>query len=82
MTGENSPDFACGQILFGLKRSKLHYLVNKTPYSMYVTIRKKFLKDASIVQNGPNRSIDEVNLAKTELISVNEKNKDLEAKIA
>ena len=45
MVGESSPDFACGQILFGLKWSNLHYMVKETPYSMNVTIRKKFVKD-------------------------------------
>ena len=51
MTVKNSPDFACGQILFSLKMSKLNYLVNETPYSMYVTVRKKFLKDTIEMHN-------------------------------
>ena len=37
-------DFACGQILFSLKSSQLNYVVKETPYSAYITIRKKFLK--------------------------------------
>ena len=45
MFGENSPYYACDQILFSLKMSRLNYLVNETPYSAYITIRKKFIKD-------------------------------------
>ena len=47
MTGEKlcdpSVEFACGKLLFSLKNSKLHYLVRETPYSAYITIRKKLL---------------------------------------
>ena len=44
MTGENSSaEFACGQILFTFKHSKLNYIVKETPYSAYITIRKKLL---------------------------------------
>ena len=42
MTGENSSaEFACGQILFTLKHSKLNYIVKETPYSAYITINKE-----------------------------------------
>ena len=44
MIGKNSSEFACGQVLYSIKMSKLDYLVKETPYSMYVTIRKKFVK--------------------------------------
>ena len=48
MTGENlcdiSAEYACGQILFTLKNSKLNYVVKKTPYSAYITVRKTLLK--------------------------------------
>ena len=44
MTGEVSVERACGQILFGLKMSNLNYMVRETPFSAYVTIRKKFIK--------------------------------------
>ena len=46
MTGENSAERACGQILFGLKMSNLNYMVKETPFSAYITVRKKFLKSA------------------------------------
>ena len=47
MTGEKfsySAEFACGQLLFNLKNSQLNYLVKETPYSAYITIRKKLIK--------------------------------------
>lgn len=44
MSSEFSANFACGQIIFSLKSSKLNYVVKETPYSAYITIRKKFLK--------------------------------------
>ena len=50
MTGEKvsqvSADFACGQLLFNLRNSNLNYLVKETPYSAYITIRKKLVKEA------------------------------------
>ena len=44
MTSENSASFACGQIIFSITSSQLNYVVKETPYSAYITIRKKFLK--------------------------------------
>ena len=40
-----SAEFACGQILFNLKNSNLHYLIKETPMSAYITVRKKFIRD-------------------------------------
>ena len=40
-----SAEFACGQILFNLKHSNLHYLIKETHLSAYITIRKKFRKE-------------------------------------
>ena len=37
-------DNVFGQVMICLRMSKLDYLVNETPYSAYVTIRKKFVK--------------------------------------
>eukprot|EP00092_Neocalanus_flemingeri_P090255 GFUD01114297.1.p1 GENE.GFUD01114297.1~~GFUD01114297.1.p1 ORF type:complete len:114 (-),score=29.92 GFUD01114297.1:20-361(-) len=34
-----------------LKQSNLNYLVNETPYSAFVTIRKKFVKEASEISD-------------------------------
>ena len=51
MTSENSANFACGQILFSLKSSQLNYVLKETPYSAYITIRKKFLKSIEHPEN-------------------------------
>ena len=77
MVGESSPDFACGQILFGLKLSNLHYIVKETPYSMYVTIRKKFVKDVIEKQN-----VDTNDENNSELCILKEKVKDLMTNLA
>ena len=83
MTGE-SPDYACGQILFNLKRSNLHYLLEETHLSAYITIRKKFIKTpnetvkatVNIVNNrGPSES-------EVELLTLRENNRDLETRLA
>ena len=46
MSSEKSPDFASGQVLFCLKMLRLNFIVNETPFSLYITIRKKFIRDA------------------------------------
>ena len=51
MVGEMSVEKACGQILFCLKMSNLNYMVKETPFSAYVTIRKKFVKNSETVGN-------------------------------
>ena len=45
MLVENSANYSCDKVLFVLKNSNLNYLLNETPYSAYITIRKKFVKD-------------------------------------
>ena len=44
MAGNSSPTLACGQILFCLRMSKLNYVVMETPFSAFINIRKKFIK--------------------------------------
>ena len=78
MVSEKSPDFACGQILFGLKTSNLNYIVKETPYSMYVTIRKRFIRhdiERQQVDNGHTEK-------DSELFSLKQKVKDLETNLA
>ena len=62
MSSEFSANFACGQILFSLKSSKLNYVVKETPYSAYITIRKKFLR--SFEQSETDKIDEVVNTAK------------------
>ena len=47
MTVKNSPEFACGQVLYSVKMSRLNYFLQETPFSVYITLRKKFQKDFS-----------------------------------
>ena len=49
MVGEVSAENAFGQVLICLRMSKLNFILKETPYSGYVTIRKKFVKE---VDNG------------------------------
>ena len=50
MVGRNSPEFASGQIIYCLKMSRLNYIVKETPYSVYITVQKTFIKDEPEVQ--------------------------------
>ena len=38
------PEIACENVLLSLKVSRLTFSVQETPYSCYITIRKKFVK--------------------------------------
>ena len=42
-----TPENTLGQLLICLRMSKLHYVVKETPYSAFVTIRKKFVKSCN-----------------------------------
>ena len=59
MVGKVSAENAFGQILICLRMSKLNFILKETPYSGYVTIRKKFVKE---VENGENGVIDSENV--------------------
>ena len=74
------PHNACGQILFSLKMTKLNYVVKETPFSAYITIRKKFIQSSFVPQ--PDVAIEKVTAAENELISLKEKNRYLETKLA
>ena len=87
MTGENVSDslaeFACGQLLFNLKNSKLNYLVRETPYSAYITIRKTLLKSFDkeafkAVTNNTSATIMNVKNVEKENSRLKERNLDLE----
>ena len=49
MAEDSSAHFACGQILFNLKSSKLNYVLKETPFSAYITIRKKLIKSTEAI---------------------------------
>ena len=58
MAGEMSVEMACGQVLFSLKASKLNYMVKETPFSAYVTIRKKFVKNFQTIETSVENNSD------------------------
>ena len=70
MASEKSPDFACGQYLYSLKMSQLHYIVKETPFSVFITMRNKFIRDAI--------DHEEVNIDTNEKKDTSEKLKCLE----
>ena len=47
MVGTDRAENVFGQVMICLRMSKLDFLVKETPYSAYVTIRKKFIKSAN-----------------------------------
>ena len=58
-------DQACAEVINGLKISGLTWGVQETPYSAYVTIRKKFQKGADFnnlaASRTPSQRADEEN---------------------
>jgi hypothetical protein len=52
-----SPQKSSDMILNQIKTSNLHFIANETPYSLYVTIRKKFLKAPSLSTPGGQQQV-------------------------
>ena len=76
-----SPQNACGQILFSLQMSNLNYVIKETPYSAYITIRKKFARSIETVHE-PNRVDTKTSDAEKEILGLKERNKDVECRLA
>ena len=47
MASKTTPDNSFGQLLICLRMSKLNFVVKETPFSAYLTIRKKFVKSSN-----------------------------------
>ena len=45
MVVNSSPYKVCENLINDVKASNLNYLVNETPYSAFITIRKRFTKE-------------------------------------
>ena len=45
-----STDQICNEIVKKVCSSNLHFNINQTPYSLYITIRKKLLKASNSVE--------------------------------
>ena len=86
MVSEFLPDYACGQIIFNIKSSKLNYLVKETPYSLYITVRKKFVNN--VKETSPNSSNISKEKSENEIVlrqencALKEKLKDLKTSYA
>ena len=50
-----TPEFSCGQIMFGLIQSKLNYVMKENPYNLFLTIKKTFINDTV---EGANPTVD------------------------
>ena len=64
-----SAEFACGQILFNLKNSNLHYLIKETHLSAYITIRKKFRKDLDETPPNVSNNADGLNVNSDKMVN-------------
>ena len=53
-----SPHVTCAQVLDTLKTSGLTYTLNETPYSVYLTVRKKYTKEYTPSQHTNNLDTD------------------------
>lgn len=45
-----TPEHACVNILTAVRKSNLHFMIQESPYSLYVTLRKTFSKDVTQTQ--------------------------------
>ena len=60
-----NPHVTCSKVLDTLKSSGLTYTLNETPYSVYLTVRKKYTQEYSPLQHDSEHdTIDKDTLAK------------------
>ena len=81
MLSENSANYSCDKVLFVPKNSNLNYPLNETPYSAYITIRKKFVKDP-IKNDEPVNNTTVIRGKEEDLRTLTERNNDLEKRLA
>ena len=67
---------ACSQIHEFVQASGLHFVIKQTPWSSYITLRKKFVNSDNFL-NGAN-----THAMSPDLATLDEKNKQLENKVA
>ena len=86
MVGSVKVENVFGQVLICLRMSNLDFVIKETPYSAYITIRKKFVKaikedmheENSVVDKGTH---DELKIVKDELKNVLRDNQFLKSRI-
>ena len=72
MTNSQDANFSCDRIHNFIQLSGLHYVINQTPWSSYITIRKRFIAPASAVE--PSDHSEEMRI-------IHERNKLLQDKL-
>ena len=75
MTTYQDANLACNQIHDFIQSSGLHFVINQTPYSSYITIRRKY------VHPDTSRKVDNQIIVSDELKVLREKNNQLENKL-
>ena len=76
----NEVNMACTRIHDAIQTSGIHFVINQTPWSTYITIRRKFVH--------PRTTIDDVNVKamevaeNSELAALRDKNEQLVKKLA
>ena len=75
---DHLPQDSSDRILDVIKSSNLHFNIQETPHSVYITIRKKFVRESPVKMS--NHVIGEQNLASLEEANSNLRN-DLEEEI-
>ena len=78
MVGTDKAENVFGQVLICLRMSKLDFLIKETPYSAYITIRKKFVK--SVIGNEEILEIDNVKVIDNQHDKLKETLKSLETR--
>ena len=70
MAGKITAENTFGQVIICLRLSKLNYVVKETPYSAYVTIKKKFIKsyDGEHLEKDFVEKAEQVDMASDALI--------------
>ena len=63
-----SAHVTCAQVLDTLKTSGLTYTLNETPYSVYLTVRKKYTKEYTPSQHTNNLATDNCKDTLTQLL--------------
>jgi predicted RNase H-like nuclease (RuvC/YqgF family) len=84
MTGNLRANIVCNQVLRVVKESNLNYLVKETPYSAFITIRKKFIRQREAEDTlEVTPAVDDLALSdvvlRQENISLRQKFNDLES---
>ena len=65
-----SPQDSCDKILHVIKYSNLNFAIHETPYSVYLTIRKKFIKEAPMKVLNPDSIEQEFSRLKNAISSL------------